>query len=131
MCHSMLDETVIPPGDDGRLGLMTTGEIIGQELILRRTSKGWTQEQAAAEAGVHVRTLKELEAGKGNPNLATLESLAKAYGVTLAAIFVHWVRGAEKAPASIINKKVDVLMTSPLADSLAIVVNAMFNDLKR
>lgn len=53
------------------------GEIIKE----RRSILHLTQEDLAAMAGVALRTLKALEAGKGNPSLATLQKIAEVLGM--------------------------------------------------
>ncbi|TPE43461.1 helix-turn-helix transcriptional regulator [Pontibacter mangrovi] len=47
----------------------------------RRSMLRLTQEDLAALAGVGLRTLKALEAGKGNPSLDTLQKLADVLGL--------------------------------------------------
>lgn len=47
----------------------------------RRESLDVTQESLAELSDVGLRTLKQLESGKGNPTLATLEKIADALGM--------------------------------------------------
>ena len=42
-----------------------------------------TQQTLAEIAGVGLRTLKQIETGKGNPQLQTLQNLADALGMEL------------------------------------------------
>lgn len=49
----------------------------------RREELGVTQEQLAELAGVGLRTVKEIDAGKGNPTVSTLLKLADVLGMDL------------------------------------------------
>jgi transcriptional regulator with XRE-family HTH domain len=48
-----------------------------------REQKGWTQTEAAEQAGVPFRTMQNWEAGSREPRLDALRKLAAAYGVTV------------------------------------------------
>jgi transcriptional regulator with XRE-family HTH domain len=52
-----------------------------------RTGRGLTQQQLANRAEVHTVQISQLERGKGNPTLATLERIASALGATLTVRF--------------------------------------------
>jgi transcriptional regulator with XRE-family HTH domain len=54
-----------------------------QRLKGRREELGVTQEQLAELAAVALRTVKELDAGKGNPTVSTLMKLADVLGMEL------------------------------------------------
>ena len=54
-----------------------------QRLKNRREELGVTQEQLAELAAVALRTVKELDAGKGNPTVNTLMKLADVLGMEL------------------------------------------------
>ena len=49
----------------------------------RREELGVTQDYLAELAGVGLRTLKEIESGKGNPTFETLNKLAEVLGMEL------------------------------------------------
>jgi y4mF family transcriptional regulator len=49
----------------------------------RREELGVTQDHLAELAGVGLRTLKEIESGKGNPTFETLNKLAEVLGMEL------------------------------------------------
>ena len=57
-------------------------EIINQ-LRQRREILNVTQSHLAEIAGVGIRTLKEIESGKGNPTVETLIKLAEVLGMEL------------------------------------------------
>ena len=52
-----------------------------QTIKARREMLQVTQEMLAELSGVGLRTLKQLESGKGNPTLQTLEKLADVLGM--------------------------------------------------
>jgi transcriptional regulator with XRE-family HTH domain len=54
-----------------------------QQLKARREVLHLTQEALAELSGVGLRTLKQLESGKGNPTLLTIEKLADVLGLEL------------------------------------------------
>ncbi len=59
---------------------MHFNEII-QTIKERREMMQVTQETLAELSGVGLRTLKQLESGKGNPTLQTLQKLADVLGM--------------------------------------------------
>lgn len=50
---------------------------LGERIRMRRTAKGWTQEDLADEAGVSTNTIGNLESGKRG-RLLTLPKIARA-----------------------------------------------------
>jgi transcriptional regulator with XRE-family HTH domain len=54
-----------------------------ETLKKRRIRLQVTQETLALLTGVSLRTIKQLEAGKGNPTLETIQKLADALGLEL------------------------------------------------
>ena len=54
-----------------------------RQLKNRRESVGITQETLADLSGVGLRTLKQLESGKGNPTLQTMAQIADVLGLEL------------------------------------------------
>lgn len=55
--------------------------LVIKNLKARRKMLQVTQETLAELSGVGLRTLKELESGKGNPTLETLQKLADVLGM--------------------------------------------------
>ena len=49
----------------------------------RRAALRVTQEELAEMSGVGLRTLKQIESGKGNPTLATFQKLADVLGMEI------------------------------------------------
>lgn len=56
---------------------------IVETLKKRRIRLQVTQETLALLTGVSLRTIKQLEAGKGNPTLETIQKLAQVLGLKL------------------------------------------------
>lgn len=54
-----------------------------EQVKVRREGLNLTQEGLAELSGVGLRTLKQLESGKGNPTLLTIEKLADVLGLEL------------------------------------------------
>ena len=52
-------------------------------LKTRRLILAVTQEHLAELAGVSLRTIKEIESGKGNPTFATLSKIAEVLGLEI------------------------------------------------
>jgi transcriptional regulator with XRE-family HTH domain len=57
---------------------------IGRQLRARRTAAGRTVASVAADAGLSVPYIANLENGRGNPTIAALTRLAEALGLRLA-----------------------------------------------
>ena len=55
-----------------------------EQLKTRREVLNVTQEVLAELSGVGLRTLKQLESGKGNPTLLTIQKLADVLGLELS-----------------------------------------------
>jgi transcriptional regulator with XRE-family HTH domain len=49
----------------------------------RRIALAITQEQLAALSNIGLRTIKEIESGKGNPTFATLSKIADVLGMEI------------------------------------------------
>jgi transcriptional regulator with XRE-family HTH domain len=64
---------------------MMTG--VGTEVRKLRESKGWGQTKLAAEAGMAVSGVSQIENGHRNPNSATLIKLARALEVEVPDLF--------------------------------------------
>jgi transcriptional regulator with XRE-family HTH domain len=83
---------------------------IGRELRSRRTAAGRTVASVAADAGLSVPYIANLENGRGNPTTTALTRLAEALGlqlvVTLAPRDEGWQAGAvgsPKVPAALVR----------------------------
>jgi transcriptional regulator with XRE-family HTH domain len=61
---------------------------IGRQLRARRTAAGRTVASVAADAGLSVPYIANLENGRGNPTTAALARLAEALGLRLAVTLI-------------------------------------------
>jgi len=64
-----------------------TQSLLAGNVRRLREKSGWTQEQAADAIGIAPRHYQKIEAGDVNVTVATLVSVAKAFGVTVKALF--------------------------------------------
>ena len=62
-------------------------ELFGKKIRSLRRVKDLTQEQLAELAGVSLQNMGEIERGKGNPTLVTVEKLSAALQEDLSSIF--------------------------------------------
>jgi transcriptional regulator with XRE-family HTH domain len=72
---------------------------IGRQLRARRTAAGRTVASVAADAGLSVPYIANLENGRGNPTTAALTRLAEALGMRLVVTLVPG-EAQDGAPAS-------------------------------
>ena len=61
---------------------------IRKKIRSLRLSRGWTQEQLAEYADLHVSYIVLLEKGANRATIETLEKLAKAFGISISEL-VH------------------------------------------
>jgi putative transcriptional regulator len=59
---------------------------VGRKIRLLRTEKGWTQQLLADHAELTREHLSELESGKKEAGLRTLQRIADALGISPAAL---------------------------------------------
>jgi transcriptional regulator with XRE-family HTH domain len=71
---------------------------IGQELRARRTAAGRTVASVAADAGLSVPYIANLENGRGNPTMTALTRLAEALGMQLVVTLMP-ASGSQQARA--------------------------------
>jgi transcriptional regulator with XRE-family HTH domain len=80
---------------------------IGRQLRARRTAAGRTVASVAADAGLSVPYIANLENGRGNPTTAALARLAEALGLRLAVTLIPDEEGQPAAspeiPASLVR----------------------------
>lgn len=77
---------------------MSTGEQIRTE----RKRRGWSQRTLAKKSGVSLTILNQLETGKGNPSLRTIEKLYEALGLSSTPIS-HKLDDFEKTDADLLT----------------------------
>ncbi len=59
---------------------------LGKRIAHLRKTKGWSQLELSVESGVAKSYLCDLEAGRRNPSLETLEKIALALGISLSVL---------------------------------------------
>jgi ribosome-binding protein aMBF1 (putative translation factor) len=67
---------------------------LGRVLVALRRARGWTVEEAAGNIGVEPAFVRRIEAGRTNPSLAVIVSIAKAFGVPLEELVRDAARDA-------------------------------------
>ena len=72
---------------------------VGRQLRALRTASGRTVASVAADAGLSVPYIANLENGRGNPTVAALSQLAAAHGLRLAISLVPADRDGEAGGA--------------------------------
>jgi transcriptional regulator with XRE-family HTH domain len=74
---------------------------LGQRLRARRTAAGRTIASVAAEAGLSVPYIANLENGRGNPTLSAVNNLATALGTRLIVELAEDGDHAQAAPVAL------------------------------
>jgi transcriptional regulator with XRE-family HTH domain len=76
-------------------------QAIGRQLRARRTAAGRTVASVAADAGLSVPYIANLENGRGNPTTAALSRLAEALGMRLVVTLAEARDAHDAAPPRI------------------------------
>lgn len=80
---------------------------IGSQLRARRAAAGRTVASVAADSGLSVPYIANLENGRGNPTITALSRLAEALGMRLAVTLVpegeDGAPGSAEVPASLVR----------------------------
>jgi len=66
--------------------VMNEVDRVRRNIVKLRLKKGWTQERLAFESDVSKAGLCDIESGKRNPTVKTLEKLATALEVSLSKL---------------------------------------------
>ena len=59
---------------------------LGRRMRALRSERGWTQEELASRAKKHPTYIGGIERGERNPTLTVLADVARAFGISLAAL---------------------------------------------
>jgi CheY-like chemotaxis protein/DNA-binding XRE family transcriptional regulator len=81
----------------------------GAEVKRRRVQLGISQEKLAERANLHRTYVSDVEAGKRNPSLASIQRLTLALGASLGAIFAS-VEDGKKANGDVMSRFGDILL---------------------
>ncbi|RKE00320.1 helix-turn-helix domain-containing protein [Catellatospora citrea] len=76
-------------------------EDLGTRFRIRRTAAGRTIASVAADAGLSVPYIANLENGRGNPTLSAVSNLAAALGATLIVELAEGDRPVVEVPAAL------------------------------
>ena len=66
---------------------MDPGHLLARNVRRLRADRGWSQEEAAAAAGIHSTYWSQIETAKRNPSLSVIGRVATGLGVSLAVLF--------------------------------------------
>lgn len=67
--------------------MTNSANMLGLRIKELRESRGWTQVECASYLGFHPSYLARVELGGKNVTLATIDKIAKGFGVTLEELF--------------------------------------------
>ena len=70
---------------------------LGRAVLALRRERGWTVEEAAGRFAVEPAFVRRIEAGRTNPSLAVIVSIARAFGVPLETLLRETGPDAEVA----------------------------------
>ncbi|MFI0730652.1 helix-turn-helix domain-containing protein [Streptomyces sp. NPDC021225] len=73
----------------GRQPASSTAAAVGTKIRLRRRQRGMSAAEMARRAGLSKATLSQLEAGRGNPTIDTLDAIAIALSIPLADLLAR------------------------------------------
>src|SRR6267378_7108845 len=89
----------------------------GAEVKRRRIQLGISQEKLAERANLHRTYVSDVEAGKRNPSLASIQRLTLALGASLGAIFAS-VEDGKRADGDGAPKLGDILLVEDNAKDI-------------
>jgi len=62
-------------------------QTFGERLATLRHEQGWTQRELADKISIDQPFMSKIEAGKHDPGMKLLASIAQAFGLTLSELF--------------------------------------------
>jgi XRE family aerobic/anaerobic benzoate catabolism transcriptional regulator len=125
---------------------------LGRTVREHRRTRGWTLAETSAEAGISVRFLADVEAGRGNISVVRLGDLARAFGCTPSELLERrgpvrvallGLRGAGKSsvgalvakrlqvPFVELDQRVEEAVGLPLAEIFAVHGEAYYRRVER
>jgi len=102
-------------------------KIFGSELRRRRKELGLSQEEFGERANLHRTYVSDVEAGKRNPSLQSMQRLASAVGTSIGSVFgaMEGILGEGKGrPADKSNGVVDILLVENDANDAEVTIEA-------
>jgi len=64
----------------------TANAILARNMLRLRKQRSWSQEECAERCGLHRTYVGAIERGERNVTLDTVDSLARAFGVSVASL---------------------------------------------
>lgn len=83
--------------------------LVGKRIQSFRRQLDLTQDQLAERAGISLKHLGEIERGRGNPTLTSLENLAAALNVSIVQLFGY---ESERLSPEQIREEIDLIVES-------------------
>jgi two-component system, response regulator len=111
---------------------MDLKKMFGAEVKRRRTHLGISQEELAERASLHRTYISDVEAGKRNPSLASIQRLATALGTPISAVFCATEDGSARPQSTgqlgIADRVVNILLVDddPKASRLTLAIFQKF-----
>src|SRR5580765_8001868 len=102
-------------------------KIFGAELRRRRKELGLSQEEFGERANLHRTYVSDVEAGKRNPSLQSMQRLASAVGTSIGSVFgaMEGILGEGKGrPADKSDGVVDILLVENDANDAEVTIGA-------
>jgi CheY-like chemotaxis protein/DNA-binding XRE family transcriptional regulator len=97
----------------------------GAEVKRRRVQLGISQEKLAERANLHRTYVSDVEAGKRNPSLASIQRLTLALGASLGAIFASVEDGKKPESGNATGQKLgDILLVEDNAKDIELTLTA-------
>lgn len=110
----------------------TTAQLLGRQLAVLRQKNGLTIDQTAERSGLHPRTVINIEAGRSNVNLRTLELLTDTYSCTFADLFAPWGKGTAESDVLCRQLRAALLAAdASTAAGIRAVIEALFKQIKK
>ncbi|HEX5190078.1 MAG TPA: helix-turn-helix domain-containing protein [Streptosporangiaceae bacterium] len=100
-------------------------QAIGRQLRARRTAAGRTVASVAADAGLSVPYIANLENGRGNPTTAALSRLAEALGMRLVVTLVADGDAHDAAPPRIPASLVRLGRTTRFREAVSVMAGSL------
>lgn len=77
------------PGSPDAQERLQVDQVIGERVRRERRERNWTLADLSSRTGIRVPNLSRLERGKHTPSLDTLEKVAEAFGLPVAALIAQ------------------------------------------
>jgi len=99
-------------------------KIFGSELRRRRKELGLSQEEFGERANLHRTYVSDVEAGKRNPSLQSMQRLASAVGTSIGSVFGAMEGILEEGTGKPADGVVDILLVENDANDAEVTIGA-------